>query len=343
MASYSEITMALLREAKAREDALPLRNENCRSHFLLKPNPTSKVCLFFHGFTAAPYQFMPMAEALFRAGYNVLIPRMPGHGQAGGWWRDNPPPLPTQAQDYQRFALAWLQQAQALGDRVIVGGLSGGATLAAWLAFQQPQQIDRALLFAPYLSCSSKVIELFIRYVGGYYEWTDPDPLHTCVGYNGFTMPALRVFLDMGREVLSRARKSPAAPMFIVSSESDIAVGNAEHRALFEAALKSQPKCWYHRFDRILDIPHTMMTAAEGNPYQDLLITLSKAYIESDLSWAEVQEIGYRMTQGKTFNQVVAELKLSQRVSRDMPAMMTMVDKRSIVLAREAAREGSRR
>ena len=67
------------------------------------------------------------------------------------------------------------------------------------------------------------------------------------------------------------------------------------------------------------------MTFAEGNDYQNLLIAIAKAYVESDLIWAEVEEIGYRMKQGKTFNTVVSELNLSQRVSPDIAAMMAMV------------------
>ncbi|MBE9179847.1 alpha/beta fold hydrolase [Oculatella sp. LEGE 06141] len=335
MVRYSELTASLINRIKVQEDALPLQNDGCRSRFLFKSAPTSKVCLFFHGFTAGPYQFDPIGKALFQAGYNVLVPRMPGHGQAGEWGRNNPPPLPEQAEIYQKFALQWLQVAQALGTKVVVGGLSGGGTLATWLAFQRPQQIDRTLAFAPYLSSSNKVIDLFVRNFNTYFEWVsaDPNPKGK-LGYGGFMVPALRVFLQMGKEILNQAARSPVAPLFIVSSESDMAVGNRDHRILFETALKHQPKCWYHRFDQVLDIPHTMMTQVEGNQYENLLITMSKAYIESDLTWAEVEEIGYRMTRGKTFNTAVSELNLGQRVSRDMPAMMTMVDKRSIVIAR---------
>lgn len=61
---------------------------------------------------------------------------------------------------------------------------------------------------------------------------------------------------------------------------------------------------------------------------------MAKAFVESNLTWAEVEEIGYRMGNGKTFDKVVAELGWQQKVSRDMPAMMTMVDKRAIAIAR---------
>jgi esterase/lipase len=283
MAGYSDITASLIREAKTREDALPIRNDNCRSQFFLQPQSASKVCLFFHGFTAAPFQLKSLAEALFSAGYSVLIPRLPGHGQAGAWWRDQPPPLPTQPQDYQRFALAWLRQAQMLGDRVVIGGLGGGATLAAGLALEQPQDIDRAILISPYLRSSDKVIDSFVRRVDAYYEWL-LEPQHPAVGYSGFMPPALQVFLNFGKTLLDRVNLAPTAPLFIISSENDISIGNAEQRTLFESAVKQQPRCWYHCFDDIPDIAHMMLTATNDSHYQDLLFPLVKAYLESDLT-----------------------------------------------------------
>ena len=326
MFNYSTVASAIVREIKAHENALPLMNETCGSQFLLQQSFTDKVCLFFHGFTAIPYQFVPIGEAFFKAGYNILIPLLPGHGIAGNWNRDNPPPLPNNRQSYEQFGLHWLQLAQSFGEKVIVGGLSGGSTLAAWLALELPEQIYRTLVFAPYLSSTNRVVDLFVRIFNIYFEWkTKPGLTH--YGYDGFLMPALEVFLDMGADVLARGDKSFAAPMFIVSSESDRAVGNEDHKALFEAVLKHQPKAWYHCFDKALDIPHNMMTQAEGNDHHYLLIAIAKAYVESDLTWAEVEEIGSRMRQGYSFNTVINQLNLSQRVSPDLPTMMAMFNK----------------
>ncbi|OLP17099.1 alpha/beta hydrolase [Leptolyngbya sp. 'hensonii'] len=334
MSDYTTIVKTLMQQTCDREDGLPLRNESCRSRFFLKSAPTQRVCLFFHGFTAAPYQFVPMGETFFKAGYNVLVPLMPGHGQGGDWNAKNPAPLPVQKKIYQDFVLHWLDIARTLGQDVIVGGLSAGGTLAAWLALERPQQIYRAILFAPYLSSSSRVVDMFTRALDTYFEWQGL-PETGILGYSGFALPALRVFLDLGQIILQRAQQYPAPPLFTISSESDIAVDNYDHRTLAETVRQRQPQSWYHLFSRVLDIPHTMMTVADGNKYQNLLITMTKAFVESNLTWAEVEEIGYRMAMGKTFPAVVAELNLTQKVSRDMPAMMTMVDKRSIVQDRQ--------
>lgn len=332
MPPYADLTSAIVAQAKAREDALPLRNESCRSKFFFHTAPTTKVCLFFHGFTGYPNQFLPLGKALFQQGYNVLIPLLPGHGKAGKWTRDNPTPLPTDPKVYQDFALQWIQQAQALGQQVVIGGLSGGSTLAAWVALNHRELIDRALLFAPYLSGNSITDKLFIKLSNSYYSWGgDPE---RAIGYTNFQVPALRLFLDLGAQLLKQARTTPAAPMFIVSTEIDDSVDTNDHKAFFADALQFQPKCWYHCFDRSYNVPHTMMTIGEGNQWEGILNLMAKAYVESDLTWAEVEEIGFRLTQGKTFPSIVATLGLANRVGRDMPAMMTMIDKAAIVQAR---------
>lgn len=341
MPSYSDTIAAIAQQAKTREDALPLLNEACRSQFFFQPDRPKRVCLFLHGFTAGPYQFAPMAETFFKSGYNVLVPLLPGHGQAGNWSRTNPPPLPTDPAVYQQFALHWLEQAQALGEEVIVAGLSAGGTLTAWLALERPHAIDRAILFAPYLSSSSRVLDLFVKAIDTYFEWSisNSNPL-TGSGYNGFSVPALRLFLNLGQDILKRSTQQPMAPLLIISSESDLATGSFDHKTLFENALSRQPITWYNVFSHELAIPHTMLTIAEGNRWASLLPVMTKAFVESKLTWDELQEIGYRMTQGKTFPSVVAELGLTAKASPDMPAMMTMVDKRTIAINRNPSMAG---
>lgn len=331
MADYLTLKKVLESKISARESKLTLIDQLCRSYFLFHSQPTDKVCLFFHGFTAGPYQFIPMAQTLHKAGYNVLVPLMPGHGLAGKWGPRNPPPLTDDPRLYLKFGLQWLKIAQMMGSQVIVGGLSGGGTLATWLAMEKASDIYRTILFAPYFSASNKVIDLFVKHIDTYFEW------EKLMGpsYPGFEISALRAVLRIARYNFKRVKKSPIAPIFMVSSESDRAVNNYDHERFFEAALEHQPYCWHHTFARVLDIPHTMMTEAEGNRYTNLLTVITKANIESNLTWSEIEEIAYRMTKRRTFKSVVADLGWQDKVSRDMPAMMTLVDKWSIAVKRE--------
>lgn len=339
MTEYLKLKTAIEHEIQAKESSEFLLGEAFRTQLLLHDHPSEQVCIFFHGFTAGSYQFMPMAESLHRRGYNVLIPRLPNHGLAGDWEPNNPPPLTDDPNVYLKFAIQWLNLAQTLGNQVNVGGLSGGGTLAAWLALEKADLVHRAILFAPYFSASNKVIDLFVKHIDTYIQWEDLSG----PAYPGFEIAALRAVLRIAAHNMRRVKKAPIAPIFTISSESDRAVDNHDHFHFFEQGLKQQPQCWYHRFDRVLDIPHTMMTEGEGNQYTNLLNVMTKAFIESDLTWAEVEEIAYRMTKGRTFNAVVEELGWEEKVSPDMPAMMTMVDKWSIVIKRQMGRtKGSR-
>ncbi len=331
-ATYKSATAAIVKEAADLARKTPLRNPLCAPIFLFHPLPTAKVCLFFHGFTAAPYQFGPIAKVLYQAGYNVVVPLMPGHGQAGNWGPQLPPPLPQDAKVYQDFALAWLKRVSPLGKTIVVGGLSGGGTLAAWLAQEQPTLISKTLLFAPYLSGSNIVLDMFTRMTKGYQGWIIPPGVQP-PGYPGFMVPALRVFLEMGKQVLDRSNKTKAtASMFVISSASDRAVNNMDHRILFERTLAHQPKTWYLCFDRVQDIPHTMMTQAEGNNYEQLLVQLAKAYIEADLTWAELKKIALRMAKDESCVSAVKVLGLEKRGAAGLPTVMTMLDIRQFVV-----------
>ncbi|MBD2498765.1 carboxylesterase [Nostoc sp. FACHB-280] len=299
-----------------------LKNEACRSRFLVHPHSTSKVCLFLHGFTAAPYQFEPLGKALFQKGYNVLIPRQPGHGLAGEWNSQTPPPLPTDIKTYQKFVLEWLQISQTLGEKVVVGGLSTGGTLAAWLALEHPQEIERALLFTPFLGSSNSLFDQLIKILPIYFEWFNKDAPGN-FGYKGFRIPALRIFLELGEKILEQAQHKVAAPVLMVCSEGDRAVNRSQQRELFKMLVKHQPKSWYYCFDDSLHIEHRMMTKLEDNDYEELVITLAKAFVNSDLTWVEFQQIANRIAQGETYEQIQRELHLDSRASLQFSAMMT--------------------
>jgi pimeloyl-ACP methyl ester carboxylesterase len=319
---------------QALEAQLPLRNDRCASRFFLHPQPTDRVFLFFHGITAAPYQFDTIGQMFHAAGDNVLIPLMPGHGVAGDWNAANPPPLPEDIGAYQEFALTWLRHAQTLGQQVIVGGLSAGGGLAAWLGVEKASEIDRVLLFAPYLSNATLILDLITNLSDGYFAWVNPSPDWNRIGYPGFKFPAMRIFPQLGREILERAQTEPTPPTLIFSTETDIAVNNGDHRDLYESVKDRQPVSWYYCFSKDLNIPHAMMAPEEGNQWTNVMNRMVKAYVESTLTWAEIEEIAYRMTDGKTFPAVVAELDLADRCSPDMPTLMTMIDKRQIVIDR---------
>ncbi len=315
-------TVEILQQAQQLEFTLGLKNEACRSKFLIHPDFTPKVFLFLHGFTAGPYQFEPLGKALFNKGYNVLIPLQPGHGRSGNWRRQNPPPLPTDIQIYQKFLLQWLEIAKTLGQEVVIGGLSTGGTLAAWLSLEHPQQIDRSLLFTPYLGSRYSIFDRLIEILPIYFEWFNKDAPGN-FGYKGFCLKALRIFLQLAQEVLQKAQSCVSAPILMVCSEADQAVSRSKQQDFFRRVVKPQPKSWYYCFDDSLHIEHRMMTKMEDNDYEELVITLAKAFVESDLTWLEFEQMAKRIAQGQAYDQIMGEFNLDRQVFQQLSAMMT--------------------
>src|SRR5207248_6534196 len=102
-----------------------------------RPTP----CVLLHGFTAAPSEMRPLAEALARAGYPVRVPRLPGHGTSVEELALTPPG-------------AWLEAAEAALLAAPPGALLAGQSmeglLALLLAARHPSRVGGvATLAAP--------------------------------------------------------------------------------------------------------------------------------------------------------------------------------------------------
>lgn len=89
--------------------------------------------LVLHGFTGCPQSMRGLAAALARAGFAVELPRLPGHGT------DIEDMITTSWPDWSRAAEAAYEDLAARCERVVVAGLSMGATLTAWLATRHPE------------------------------------------------------------------------------------------------------------------------------------------------------------------------------------------------------------
>jgi carboxylesterase len=83
--------------------------------------------LLLHGFTGCPQTMRPLARAFAEAGFAVELPLLPGHGTAvedmfGTTW-----------DDWTAAAAAAFGRLTAGCERVVIAGLSMGATLGLWL------------------------------------------------------------------------------------------------------------------------------------------------------------------------------------------------------------------
>jgi carboxylesterase len=88
--------------------------------------------LVLHGFTGNPSSMRGVAEALAAAGFAVKLPLLPGHGTS---IEDM---LTTRFTDWAATVEEAFLDLAGRTDRVVVAGLSMGATLAAWVTARNP-------------------------------------------------------------------------------------------------------------------------------------------------------------------------------------------------------------
>ena len=96
-----------------------------RSYALSVPSPRG-VAVLLHGLTDSPYSMLSTAQTLAGAGYNVVVPRMPGHGFAVGGL------VQARWEDWTAIVRIAIRHAMTLPgaeQSLIVGGYSNGALL----------------------------------------------------------------------------------------------------------------------------------------------------------------------------------------------------------------------
>ncbi len=166
-------------------DNYPIKLSDTTKPFILKGLKTAPAVLLIHGYTGTPRNMLWLGQQLNEAGYNVFIPRLPGHGTnkedflASNWktW------LSAVCENYINLC--------AMYDEVFVGGLSMGGLLTALIAAKfNPEKIflcapaftayDSRLKFAPFL-------KLFVKQISVPEVSFDKDPAYgrAMADYNG--------------------------------------------------------------------------------------------------------------------------------------------------------------
>ncbi len=119
--------------------------------------------LVVHGFTGNPASTRPLGQALAKRGFAVEVPCLPGHGTH---WRDM---ARTGYADWRRAVSRAVDDLRSRCDKVVLGGLSMGGTLAVDVATERGPELagvfainaailDREGLLAKLAPVISKII-----------------------------------------------------------------------------------------------------------------------------------------------------------------------------------------
>jgi pimeloyl-ACP methyl ester carboxylesterase len=206
-------------------------NPLCRLQLMTHGHKVENVVVLIHGLTNCPQQFVEFAPLFYRAGYNVLIPRMPRNGLADRMTNEL---KYLTAEELRDFGNTLVDIADGLGEHITFVGISAGGAIAAWVA-QHRSEVDKAVLIAPSLgigplgiglSTIAMSIILTLPNISTQYVAPFQDgPQHSYFGYSSY---ALAQVMRLGLSIYHSARKKKlgAQCVMLITNASDPAVND---------------------------------------------------------------------------------------------------------------------
>jgi len=194
--------------------------------------------VLLHGLTNCPPQYARLAPQLHARGHAVVVPRMPYHG-----YRDRMTEAIAnlRASDLQMASLRAVAAAAQCAERVVVLGISVGATLAAWLAART--RIDTAIALAPFCGLhgvpgtANDALGAVLRAAPNRFSWWDPrrkeaqEPPH---GYPRFATRSIGESLRISTDLDASPSRLHARRVVLALNENDPVVNNPFARRRFE-------------------------------------------------------------------------------------------------------------
>jgi pimeloyl-ACP methyl ester carboxylesterase len=206
----------------------------CAVQLLEQGHRTEQVFVLMHGLSNCPAQFAELGRLLFERGHNVVIPRIPYHGEqdrlATDWAR-------LKAEDMLDAGNQSVDLARSLGDKVTAAGLSINGATVAWMA-QNRSDLARAVLLSPFLAPAglpdwtlTPVERLLLRLPNMFFWWNPklkenlPGPPYA---YPRFPTRVIGETMLLGGQVLreSRSQSPRSASILVVTSASDTAANS---------------------------------------------------------------------------------------------------------------------
>lgn len=237
-----EAALEGIQAIQAAEIADPSLTPLCHSNLMTHGQQTERVIILLHGFTNCPKQFEALGREFYQLGYNVFIPRIPGHGLQD---RLAPQLATLTAEELVAFTDNVVNLSQGLGKEVTVAGISAGGVLAAWAAQQRPD-VAQAVLIAPVFGHPAlpggvmRPATALVNRLPNLYIWWDdrlkaelPGPEYA---YPGFASRALGQFLRLGLIVQAMAQQAAAQSpsILVITNPTDPAVNNRITQSLVE-------------------------------------------------------------------------------------------------------------
>jgi alpha-beta hydrolase superfamily lysophospholipase len=191
-----------------------------------RPNvKTNYSIVYLHGYSATRQETHPLTENIAQQlGANVFYTRLTGHG------RDGAAMAAITKQDLLNDTIEAIAIGRQLGKKVIVIGVSTGATLATLYAAQDGSDIYAMVLISPNFKERSPFMKLLrLPYVlkivkwlfGDNYSWEPNNELHAKYWTHSFPLEAILPMLDLVDDISRLNLSLIKNPIAIIYSPDD--------------------------------------------------------------------------------------------------------------------------
>ena len=238
----------------------------CRSWSLLHDEPVETTVVLFHGYTNCPYQWRRLGEELYARGWNVIAPRLPRHGYADKLTSEQGE---FTAEDLIAAADEAIDVAVGLSDEVVVGGISGGGSVAVWVAQNRPD-VDRVVALAPEVNLGV-IPSWFARQVANTFlvlpdiqVWWDLNKRESIppdYGYPKFSTHAVAQLIRLGQATLEQAKASAPGvdDVLLTTNRNDQAVNIATVEDLVAAWREGGADATIYEWPEAMGLAHNMV------------------------------------------------------------------------------------
>ena len=218
--------------------------------------------LLIHGFTGSPVSMRPWGEALAESGLTVSIPRLPGHGTR---WQDL---ALTRWDDWYSEVDRNLTLLQTSCDRVVVGGLSMGGSLALRLGELRAADIAGLVLVNPAVHSERKDRHLlpYVRHLVKAFPGITNDIHQPDQDEGGYSRMPLHAAHSLSQAWLSIKADIAliTAPMLLLHSREDHVVEPSNVAWVLEHATNSQrDEVWLERSYHVATLDYDLPVIIE--------------------------------------------------------------------------------
>lgn len=194
--------------------------------------------VYLHGFTASRLETAPLAQRVAQSlGANLFETRLAGHGRTAEALGE------STVQDWLADAVEAVRVGERLGERVLVLGVSTGATLATWLGTRpEGQAVAGYVLISPNYGPKDKKAELInlpwgrelaLRLEGDTRGQPSPDQAQNHAWTQVYPTRALFPMMALVKRVREADLSGLRSPVLVLYSEGDQTVDPKEIQALF--------------------------------------------------------------------------------------------------------------